>query len=325
MLFVTPNTAAGATSTLYVDLSQVASLMNRRFYRQGLNWAVAGFKFITPPLAVGQTAKSSVVISKLPNTWVLANSWKKSLAVWTRMNNEALEENEGIRPRFLDFKVYADDTHHTLGYGANLLPSLYTAGEWEASKIVMPDFDFVTDSVTRHSREFIAVGPSYPGASASSGFDAVSMIEGYASSRLLPNVLDPNAPADAVDTDGLTPENWMTALFNDGQITDTAIIEDMITENNISPYPFENDGVNLDTMYPGGANQSPVLQPHDVNSISGTTIGGTTRLKGGNFPCGLIRLDHIVSVESISHGLTMIVDLIPGNHRGYLAESMQEM
>ena len=29
-------------STEFIDLSQVASLMNRRFYRQGINWAVAG-------------------------------------------------------------------------------------------------------------------------------------------------------------------------------------------------------------------------------------------------------------------------------------------
>lgn len=39
----------------YIDLSQVASLVNRRFYRQGINWAVSGFKFLlgaTAPLPV---------------------------------------------------------------------------------------------------------------------------------------------------------------------------------------------------------------------------------------------------------------------------------
>jgi hypothetical protein len=36
-----------------VDLSQCASLVNRRFYRQGINWVVAGFRFFragTSPL-----------------------------------------------------------------------------------------------------------------------------------------------------------------------------------------------------------------------------------------------------------------------------------
>ena len=32
----------------YIDLSQIASLVNRRFYRQGINWAVAGFKVYKP-------------------------------------------------------------------------------------------------------------------------------------------------------------------------------------------------------------------------------------------------------------------------------------
>ena len=34
------------STTDYIDLSQVASLVNRRFYRQGINWAVGGFKFL---------------------------------------------------------------------------------------------------------------------------------------------------------------------------------------------------------------------------------------------------------------------------------------
>ena len=61
-------------------------------------------------------------------------------------------------------------------------------------------------------REMIAVGPSYPGAGAS-GLDAVSLIEGYAASRGLPNVLDPNTPGDADDAEGIAPENWMAAEF----------------------------------------------------------------------------------------------------------------
>jgi hypothetical protein len=44
MIIPTPSVAAGATGSFTCDLSQIASIMNRRFYRQGLNWAVAGFK-----------------------------------------------------------------------------------------------------------------------------------------------------------------------------------------------------------------------------------------------------------------------------------------
>lgn len=86
----------GVADTAYLDLSQVASLINRRFYRQGINWAVAGFKVLSQP-----TFSGSVGISKLPNTWVMANSWEKSMRAWMRMNKESLSETESVRPRFL--------------------------------------------------------------------------------------------------------------------------------------------------------------------------------------------------------------------------------
>ena len=63
LTFTTSAASAGVTRD-YIDLSQVASLINRRFYRQGINWAVAGFKFLRPAGFEG-----TVRISKLPNIW----------------------------------------------------------------------------------------------------------------------------------------------------------------------------------------------------------------------------------------------------------------
>jgi len=323
--FTVPASLAGVTS--YIDLSQVASLLNRRFYRQGINWAVGGFKFVGGSTGVIQ-------ISKLPNTWVMSNSWEKSMRTWSKMNREALAESESVRPKFLDFKIYADDVHHAAGFGANLLPrsgpinaaigtDVFTAGEWEASKasipLVSPAGAFLPGETVE--REFIAVGASYPGVSGASGFNAVSLIEGYAASRGLPNIADPNTPGDALDIGGGTPENWMAAIFNEGTDQSSDVVTDMITENNIAPYPFEGDGVNLDTMYPNGANNVPYLQVHDYAFETSTTIGGTTRMKGGNFPCGLIKIEAVNESEI----LFLQIDLVPGSHRGYLCESMTEM
>ncbi len=316
MVFSTTPVTAGSTGEFTVDLSQCASLLNRRFYRQGINWAVAGIKVIT-------AGTGSIVCKKLPNTWVMSNSWTKGFKAWQKMNRDALAEAESVRPKFLDFKIYADAKHHTDGYAGNLLPlgSSYTpavAGEWVASKYVIPD---TTTGAGVNNFEVIATGTNYPGGGAS-GLNAISLIEGYAASRGLPNILDPNAPDDAADVNGSTPENWMSALFNDGTNQDDQVLTDMITENNEAPYPFENDGTHIDTMYPGGANQLTGLQIHDWDSVSGTTIGGMTRIKGGNFPCGLMRFDWTPEVSS---NLVIQVDLIPGSHRGYLCEPMTEM
>ncbi|MDA9117349.1 hypothetical protein N9J16_01230, partial [Candidatus Poseidoniaceae archaeon] len=104
-LYIPTDPVGGITPTLtqYCDLSQIASLVNRRFYRQGINWAVAGIKVLSQGSYVG-----AITCSKLPNTWVMANAWEKSMRTWTKMNNEALAETESVRPRFLDFKIYAD-------------------------------------------------------------------------------------------------------------------------------------------------------------------------------------------------------------------------
>ncbi len=321
LTFATPSVTGGATGRSYIDLSQVASLVNRRFYRQGINWAVGGFKVTS--LQPGQ-----VNIGKLPNTWVMSNAWEKGFRTWQRMNNEALEETESVRPKFLDFKVYADAAHHQAGGAANLLPVslagvVATPGEWEYSKFVIP-----TSGATGGATDFevIATGASFPGAAPVSILNAVSLIEGYAASRGLPEVLDPNVPGDADDVGPTaTPENWLGSLFNEGTDQDKQVLDDMITENNIAPYPFENDGIHTDTQYPGGANQLTGLEWHDFVQIYETNVTsgvGIQRLKGGNFPCGLIAIDW----SPVSSANVVIqIDMIPGNHRGYLCEPMTEM
>ena len=103
-----------ASST--VDLSQCASILNRRFYRQGLNWAVAGFTFFT-------TGNGSIDIAKIPDTWVASNAWMKGFAAWNELNDRALAEVESIKPKFTDFKVFMDETHHANGVADNVLPT----------------------------------------------------------------------------------------------------------------------------------------------------------------------------------------------------------
>jgi hypothetical protein len=243
------------------------------------------------------------------------------------MNNEALAQTESVRPKFLDFKVYADADHHQLGFGANLLPVSYSGtsapGEWIASKAVVP-FGPASPGNTAEF-EFIATGANFPGASAATGMNAVSLIEGYAASRGLPYSEDPNTPADADDASGSTPENWMAAIFNEGTDQTSEVLEVMIDENNIAPYPFEGDGTSVDTMYPGGANQMSGLEWHDIVTLfeaNATNGVGTQRVKGGNFPCGLMAIDW---TPADAANVVLQIDLVPGNHRGYLCEPMTEM
>ena len=68
----------------FIDLSQCASILNRRFYRQGLNWAVSGFKVLTQQ-------EGEISIQKLPNTWIMSNAWEKSFRAWQQMIKNATD------------------------------------------------------------------------------------------------------------------------------------------------------------------------------------------------------------------------------------------
>jgi hypothetical protein len=158
----------------------------------------------------------------------------------------------------------------------------------------------------------IAVGPR------TAGDNYVSLIPGYALSRALPDTVDPNLPGD-IDTS----ENWLVQMFNDGNLQDTEVMEMLANTNNNPPYPFEGDlAGNTDTMYPGGETQMPSLEIHDVSFITTTTVGGSTFFKGGSFPCGLMEL-WFDGYSGTS--VTLQIDLVPGQHRGYLCEPMTDM
>ncbi len=304
-------------SVQYIDLSQCASLLNRRFYRQGLNWAVAGFTWYTQ-------GTGTMIISKVPDTWVASNAWHKGFATWQKMNDEALEEAESVKPKFLDFKVFMDSEHAAAGVAANLLPRLsagvnYTPGTWDMSEIIIPNIASSAVPGAVSENEIIWTGANYPGNGAS-GKNSVSLIEGYAASRGLPDIRDPNAPSDAADVNSATPENWISATFNEGTSQIDEVLEDMITENNLAPYPFENDGTHTDTQYPGGANQAPGPAEHDLGFVTSTTVGAVTLLNGGNFQGGLIK----IGLEHDGSSLLQ-VHLVPGSHRGYMCQPMQDV
>jgi len=327
MVFNIQYDSSGSKQTQFIDLSQCASIMNRRFYRQGLNWAVSGFKVLTEAGVLGQ-----VSISKLPNTWIMSNSWEKSFRAWSHMIDNATDEQglQSVKGKFLDFKIYADVNHHTLGFGANLIPQssatdllapqVAEPGQWQPSEIELPST--TASPGASFAYELIAVGPNTPGAG-DSGLNAKSIIGGYEVSRALPAETDPNVPNDASSTDA----NWMLGLFNDGTNQDGDVVQMLEVTGDRNPYPYEGDGISTDTMYPGGQNQLPTLEIHDIDFISGTTIGGATRLKGGNFPCGLIAvgLSGFEGTPAKPDGFLLQVDLVPGTHRGYLCEPMTEM
>ena len=262
-------------------------------------------------------------VSKLPNTWIMSNAWEKGFRVWQQMIKNAVDEagTQSIKGKFLDFKIFMDNEHHNAGSSTNLLPvtdsinwaggsATYAAGQWQMSDITIP----TQGTGAAVDYELIAVGKNDPGAGAT-GKDAKSLIQGYADSRALPSPADPNVPADA-------NTNWYIDIFDDGTAQDAAVTNMLEATGDNPPYPFEGDvSGTTDTMYPGGESNASGLVRHDTAYITNTTVGGVTHLKGGAFPCGLIMINNQGDLE----GVALQISLVPGSHRGYLAESMTDM
>lgn len=315
---------APAIGTNYIDLSQAASIVNRRFYRQGINWSVAGF---TVTVTGTTTAPGSVTICKAPTTWMTHNAWKKSKAMYDKMNQQVIDANDhDIKAKYHDFKVYLNsgmagatlqtDIDVPLN-GEILLPTdcgynlpftgLTPNGnsEWAYSTIQIPT-DGGSGAPVEYGLHIVGPDGSTKG-----------LITGYADSRSRPiNTGEPNTGANG---------GWMTNLFDVADNLDEIRL-DLRTDNDVPPYHVGNDDSAAE-FYPGGERQLPDTEVvgYAVVSNSGgdNSITAQRSIKGGLFPCGLIEITSAIPGAISAYDL--IVHLVPGSHRGYMCESMEDV
>lgn len=289
-------TVPSSTSAQYLDLSATASILNRRFYRQGLQWAVSGFTLIVPADATG-----SIVMKKLPTNWVVSNAWEKGMRAWMKQQNEALDaaDQQSVKARFNDFKIYADTDHSGTAAPHFLLPvdgdgnAFKAPQEWLHSEVVVPNDGGVPGDTKEYKLHMMGDDGS-----------SKSLIKAYADSRAVPQSPDPSTPGNA--STGL-----YTNMFNVGQ-NDTEVMANAEFRNDELPYDQDE--------YPGSKNNGAGLELVDtVTFATAITQPGKYHLNGGTFPCGLVKINNTGST------VDLLVHLVPGSHRGYLAESMVDM
>jgi hypothetical protein len=284
----------------YIDLMQCASIVNRRAYRQGMNVAVGGFTVIG-----GGTGTGFLTINRLPETWVMTNAWEKAFRHWQKQQNEALEGTESVKARFNDFKVYFDQAHYDARIrptGSNLLP-LGTAGiayptqpDWDYSRIVVPNSP---TSGTNWEPYMQMIG----GSPIDTNPNSLGLIKAYANSRSVPHNIDPAVPNDVVDDN-----NVFRRMFDLGD-NNQDVLDLAVYNNQKLPY---------------AQNEYPGENPDAAEFVSSVRIANTqsqTQVAGAAFPCGLIQ----INTQNLEGGVSLIVHLVAGDARGYLAESMLEM
>lgn len=295
----------------YIDLALAASILNRRGYKQQMTtWAVAQFELFA-------TGQGTVNILKLPETWVMQNAYTKSKALWHRMQDQVLDTEPDIQGKYADFKIGMDADH----VAQSIQDSSNTSGRILTPKVidgtgalVLTDADFNTGVQPIADWDFSKLQiPNDPASGITSeytmhavGADTASskgLIAGYELSRARPNQIDPSV------TDG----GWMNDLFDDGEQLEE-IRDDLNTDNDRAPYPV---GISTGgpAYYPGGANELSGLQQHSFCNFTNTTVSGKNTIMGGVFGCGLMKINNQTGAD-----VSMIIHLVPGNHRGYMVE-----
>ena len=282
------NQTADSRESVYIDIAQCLSLVNRKLVRQGHVFKVKNmsmFALDSDANAVGYQ------VSALPRTWMMFNAYKKARSLWNQMNLEAISAaGEGNLPKYYDFKCFMDmehfDNHHNSDGGditTNLLPidsgeDSLAAGEWVYSK-------YETSAATPLEMNIHICGPHATAAGVaegSSGRDlpadqgSIGAILAYQQSRGAAFTDQDLAGLDQnIDIDS----PWLQLFAGDTQMQE--VLTDLDVDNDGPPYGAD---------YAGGVDQ-PEPTIISVGTINRSDFRRSERVPSFEAPLGLVKLD----------------------------------
>ncbi len=295
------------TPNRYIDLAQCLSIVNRRSYRQGMNYAVAKIEVFSP-------TGGNLGVFTVPTTWVADNATTKAFEAWKDQRALVLKQEPSLKARWSDFKLFMDATHSTAGVAGNLTPvnmsaapSLYTLGDWDASQYVTP-LPGADQAAAGDAKEvtFHVVGDHTPaGTFEVATTTSVGLIKAYAASRSVPLAPDP-----------ATQGQYSSGFYNVNSVPDEMqedVMDNVVQHNDNPPYSI--------LKYPG----SELNAPHAMwvgtailNDFGDATAWSKAVMDGFVCPFGLLQIN-TTDFEADS-AVNVVVTLVPGNYKGILAE-----
>lgn len=286
--------------TSYLDIAEGLSQVNRRAYRQGMEYAVGKvtFTFLGNPQVVSSVRLG---VYTAGNTWVVHNAWKKAFSVWMKQQRDARRAiGQSAKPTWEDFKVYLDDAHRA---GTKLVVAAgdggaVGTGEWDYSKLVVEADD---NSIQEWYLHLIGGDVSTTDR---------GLILGYQDSRATVQAEDPDLPAEYSN-------NMYATIATDENLVADEVAQNMEDENDEPPYDQDD--------YPGNDTNSDVPWLQDIGVASTTVPLGV--VPGFVAQCGLVvfSLDGRATADGSAESAptTLVsVHLVPGNYKGVAALPM---
>lgn len=286
----------------YIDIAADLSRLNRKMFRQGYQYVVAG---ITVTDDVGVTSALDVQIRTAGNTWITHNAWSKGCALWHEMQQEVLADNPSVKGKWHDYKVFLTENQAS----ANTISALngaagpWPAGaEWNTSTYVLPQHDVDAAGNVLPAEEWVAclVGPD------DAANKRFSLVKAYEESRATVQDVAPNVPL-------ALPNSFYLKLMDDGS-QDPELAEVIRDENERPPYP------NGPGEYPGSSGFTFAEALTTVARGVKNDFTPTMTLPGFTAECGLVLVSATRSAGVESCRLQ--IHLVPGNYRGVMALPM---
>ena len=289
---------ATGDTTRFIDIGMALSILNRKFYRQGVYYYVISVE-------VFNAEEGAIDIHVLPDNYITKNAWKRGLKTYAKMNALVDEVSQVGRPKYHDFKVYMSELHRSNGTlspdlcGINGAMQNMPADEWQHSLFTSADDN---QDGNNNADEFYVhmLGP-HESSGIAGQWQSIGLITSYRNSRPMPIAAgEPNQPPSA-------PTDPLISIFDfssEEQMND--IIENLDWINDQTPYDHDLPvGCHADNM------QNVARIATDAN------IGRVGRASGFCAPFGLICVDPISGIQS-DYRITL--NLAVGTYHGVYAE-----
>jgi len=285
--------------TQFIDIGQALSLLNRKFYRQGVYYYVNSVEIYNNEQGV-------VDFHTLPDNWITKNAWNRGLKLYQKMNALAGPPlSTGMKPKYHDFKVYMTNRHRTTG---SVLPSLFeinsqqseqgygSEGEWIYSEFISADDD--GDGTQQADNFVVHMLGNHIGTS--DNWTSVGLVQSYARSRATVQAESPETFSDT----GLAEDPLINVFDFSSEEQMNDILTNLAEDNDAPPYN--------QNLYIG-------QNPH-MNHVAriGTEVGAgrVGRAAGFCAPLGLICVDP----QGISTDYRIVLNLAVGTYHGVYAE-----
>lgn len=276
--------------SLYIDVAQCLSLMNRKLVRQGQLFRIKGLRIWSD-----SDLTFRFKVATAPTNWVTRNAWVKSKALFDQMNAMALAEGTmAMKGKYHDYRVYLNSNHKS---DTNVLPCdadgnvLSTTGaEWTYSQF--------HDSGSTTDEYDVKLLGQHDGTT--SNYTCVGLIEAYRQSRVQAQAQDPVLPSDILTSP------WMQLFGDDAQTA--GVVEHLDAGYDNPPYPpniYVGDGAGNDD---GGFTVGTGTVGKSTSAPAGFTVPTFVA------PCGLLRIEiddtqNISGSDKIAH-ITFDVEIL---------------